>query len=302
MTKQFEVYDNRFLALLRPDLRLEHLCWGSRWTEGPVYFAEDDALLFSDIPGNRIMRWSPRDGLSTFRQPSNFTNGHTRDLQGRLVSCEHGGRRVSRTEADGTVTVLADTYQGNRFNSPNDVVVKSDGTIWFTDPPYGITQPDEGYFGLSEIGGNYVYRLDPASGEVTCVVDDMEKPNGLAFSLDERILYVADSAVSHDPFGNHHVRAYDVVDGQRLANGRVFCVITPGLPDGFRLDTNGYLYISSWDSIQVYSGAGELLGKIMVPEKIANCTFGGANKDRLFIAASTSIYAITLNTRGVQNP
>lgn len=302
MTKQFEVYDNCFLALLRPDSRLEHLCWGSRWTEGPVYFAEDDALLFSDIPGNRIMRWSPRDGLSTFRQPSNFTNGHTRDLQGRLVSCEHGGRRVTRTEADGTITVLADNYQGKRFNSPNDVVVKSDGTIWFTDPPYGIMQPDEGYFGLSEVGGNYVYRLDPISGEVTLVADDLDKPNGLAFSPDERILYIADSAFSHDPFGNHHVRAYDVIEGQRLVNGRLFAVVSPGVPDGFRLDTNGYLYISSWDSIQVYSAAGELLGKIMVPEKIANCTFGGPNRDRLFIAASKSIYAITLNTRGIQKP
>lgn len=302
MTKKFEVYDNRFLALLRPDSRLEHLCWGMIWAEGPVYFAEEDCLLWSDIPNNRIMRWSAKDGMTVYRQPANFTNGHYRDLQGRLISCEHGGRRVTRTEADGTITVLVDNYQGKRFNSPNDVVVKSDGTIWFTDPPYGILQPNEGYPGLCEVGGNFVYRFDPETQEVTLVADDMEKPNGLAFSPDESILYVADSAKSHDPFGNHDIHAYDVIDGKRLANHRIFAVIEPGIPDGLRLDINGYLYISSHDSIQVYSPAGELLGKIMVPEIIANCTFGGPNKDRLFIAATKSIYAITLNTTGIQKP
>jgi gluconolactonase len=302
MTKRFEVYDNRFFALLRPDSKLEQIFWGSKWAEGPVYFVEDDSLLFSDIPGNRILRWSPKDGYSVFRQPANFTNGHTRDLQGRLVSCEHGGRRVSRTEADGSVTVLVDNYRGKRFNSPNDVVVKSDGTIWFTDPPYGIMQPAEGYHGLSEVGGNFVYRFDPETKDVTIVADDLEKPNGLAFSLDERIMYIADSAGSHDQFAKHEVRAYDVIDGSRLVNSRVFATISPGVPDGFRLDVNGYLYISSHDSIQVYSAGGDLLGKIMVPEIIANCTFGGPDKNRLFIAASTSVYAITLNTQGVQKP
>ncbi|MFN8420481.1 MAG: SMP-30/gluconolactonase/LRE family protein [Anaerolineae bacterium] len=302
MTKKFEVYDNRFLALLRPDSTLEHIYWGAIWAEGPVYFSEGDYLLWSDIPNNRILRWSAKDGLSTFREPSNFTNGHTRDLQGRLISCEHGGRRVTRTEADGRITVLVDNYKGKKLNSPNDVVVKSDGTIWFTDPPYGIMQPREGYHGLCEVGGNFVYRFDPESKDISIVVNDMEKPNGLAFSPDESLLYVADSASSHDQFANHHVRAYDVIDGKTTANGRVFAVINPGLPDGFRLDVNGYLYISSKDSIQVYSPAGELLGKILVPEPIANCTFGGSNKDRLFIAATSSIYAITLNTRGIQKP
>lgn len=302
MTKKFEVYDNRFLALLRPDSRLEHIAWGMIWAEGAVYFSEDDSLLWSDIPNNRMLRWTASEGMTVFRHPANFTNGHYRDLEGRLVSCEHGGRRVTRTESDGTITVLIDHYQGKKLNSPNDLVVKSDGTIWFTDPPYGILQPDEGYPGLSEVGGNFVYRFDPVSGEITRVVDDMEKPNGLAFSPDERVLYVADSAGSHDPFGNHNVRAYDLVDGVALANGRVFAEINPGIPDGLRLDHNGYLYISSADSIQVYSPAGELLGKIMVPEKIANCTFGGRDKNRLFIAASKSIYAITLNTTGIQKP
>ena len=302
MTKRFEVYDNRFLEILRPDSRLEPICWGMIWAEGPVYFAEDDSLLWSDIPNNRMLRWSPKDGMTVYRQPANFTNGHYRDLQGRLISCEHGGRRVSRTEPDGTVITLVDNYQGKKLNSPNDLVVKSDGKIWFTDPPYGIMLPDEGYHGICEVGGNFVYRFDPENGDLTLVADDLEKPNGLAFSPDEGTFYVADSAGSHDPFGNHHVRAYDVVDGKRLSNSRIFATINPGIPDGFRVDRNGYLYISSWDSIQVYSAGGELLGKIMVPEKIANCTFGGANKDRLFIAASTSIYAIYLNTMGIQKP
>jgi gluconolactonase len=302
MTKQFEVYDNRFLSILRSDSHLEQICWGMIWAEGPVYFTEDDSLLWSDIPNNRMMRWSANDGMSIYRQPSNFTNGHYRDLQGRLVSCEHGGRRVTRTEPDGTITVLVDNYQGKKLNSPNDLVVKSDGTIWFTDPPYGILSTKEGYLGLCEVGGNFVYRLDPESGELTIVATDNEKPNGLAFSPDESILYVSDSAVSNDPFGNHHLRAYDVVEGKRLTNSRIFAVINPGIPDGFRVDQNGYLYISSLDSIQVYSPGGELLGKIMVPEKVANCTFGGPNKDRLFIAASSSIYAIYLNTTGIQKP
>jgi gluconolactonase len=302
MTKKFEVYDNRFLDILRPDSTLQHIYWGGRWTEGPVYIAEGDYLLWSDIPNDRILRWSEADGLSTFRQPANFTNGHYRDLQGRLLSCEHGGRRVTRTEPDGTITVLVDRFEGKRFNSPNDLVVKSDGTIWFTDPPYGIMGTVEGYHGLSEQGGNYVYRFDPATKEVTRVVTDMEKPNGLAFSPDESILYVADSAGSNDPFGNRNVRAYDVVEGKRLANSRIFAEINPGIPDGLRLDHNGYLYITSGDSIQVYSPGAELLGKIMVPEKNANCTFGGPNKDRLFITANTSVYAIYLNTKGIQTP
>ena len=197
---------------------------------------------------------------------------------------------------------LVDHYQGARLNSPNDLVVKSDGTIWFTDPPYGIILPEEGYLAESELPGNFVYRFDPGTGELSIVVDDMDKPNGLAFSPDETILYVADSARSHNPNGNHHVRAYDVVNGQSAVHGRVFAIIEPGLPDGFRLDMHGYLYISSADSIQVYDPNGQLLGKIMVPEVSANCTFGGPQKNRLFIAATSSIYSIVLNTRGIQSP
>ena len=302
MGKLFEVYDNRFLALLNPDSHLEQLCTGARWAEGPIYFAEGDYLIWSDIKNNRMLRWSDKDGMSTFRSPANYTNGNYRDLQGRLITCSHGARAVQRTEADGTIVTLVDHYQAARLNSPNDLVVKSDGTIWFTDPPYGIIQPEEGYFADSELPGNFIYRFDPQTNELTIVVNDMDKPNGLAFSPDETILYVADSGLSHDPNGPHHIRAYTVVDDKSLTNGRVFAVIDPGVPDGFRLDIHGNLFTSSADSIQVYDPNGTLLGKIMLPEVAANCTFGGPNKNRLFIAATTSIYSITLNTQGIQKP
>jgi gluconolactonase len=302
MEKLFEVYDNRFLALINPDSRLKQLCSGARWAEGPIYFAEGDYLIWSDIKNNRMLRWSDKDGMSVYRAPANYTNGNYRDPQGRMVTCSHGARAIQRTEPDGTVVTLVDHYQGARLNSPNDLVVKSDGTIWFTDPPYGIIQPEEGYFAESELPGNFVYRFDPQTCELSIVVDDMDKPNGLAFSPDESILYVADSGRSHNPNGNHHIRAYDVVNGKSTTNGRIFAIIDAGVPDGFRLDVHGYLFTSSADSIQVYDPSGQLMGKIMVPEVSANCTFGGPQKNRLFIAATSSIYAITLNTTGIQRP
>jgi gluconolactonase len=302
----FEVYDERFRALLRPDSKLEKLCTGTVWAEGPVYFAEDDCLLWSDIPNNRMLRWSEQDGMTIYREPANFTNGHYRDLQGRLLSCEHGGRRVTRTEADGRVVVLVDNYQGKKLNSPNDLVVKSDGTIWFTDPPYGILSNVEGYQAESEIGANYVYRLDPETGDLAIVADDFDKPNGLAFSPDERVLYISDTGGSHTEGGPHHIRAFDVVQDATsspfLTNGRLFADISPGLSDGFRIDMNGNLFTSAADGIQVFSADSELLGRILVSEVVANCTFGGPDKDRLFIVATTSLYSIRLNTRGGQRP
>jgi gluconolactonase len=299
----FEVFDERFNALLLPDSKLEKLHTGTIWAEGPCYFAEGDYLIWSDIPNNRILRWSEAEGVSTFRQPSHYTNGHTRDLQGRLLSCEHGNRRVSRTEADGTVVTVVDNYQGKRLNSPNDIVVKSDGTIWFTDPPYGILPgTKEGYDGEIEVGGCYVYRFDPTTDELTIVANDFDKPNGIAFSPDEQRLYVSDTGGSHTPEGPHHIRVFTVVEGKQLTGGRVFAEIEPGLSDGFRFDVNSFLYTSSRDSIQVYAEDGTRLGKILVPEPIANCTFGGKDKNRLFITASTSLYAIYLNTHGVQTP
>ncbi|TQV74369.1 SMP-30/gluconolactonase/LRE family protein [Denitrobaculum tricleocarpae] len=300
--ENIEILDPRMKDLLLPDSRLERHCTGAVWSEGPVYFSEGDYILWSDIPNNRMLRWSQVEGMSVYREPSNFTNGHTRDREGRLVSCEHGGRRISRTEPDGSVVCVVDNYQGKKLNSPNDVVVKSDGTIWFTDPPYGIMSNEEGYQAESEIGANYVYRFDPAKEDLSVVADDFDKPNGLAFSPDESLLYISDTGASHDPEGAHHIRVFDVINGKSLANGRVFAVVDPGLADGFRLDTHGNLYTSSEDSIQVYTAAGDRIGKILVPEKIANCTFGGPEKNRLFIVASSSLYSITLNTRGVQQP
>ena len=299
---RIESLDPRFDRYRLGSAALERIFTGGRWTEGPVWFGDGRYLLWSDIPNNRMLRWSAGEGMSVFRQPANFTNGHYRDLQGRLVSCEHGGRRISRTEPDGTVVTLVDNYQGKRLNSPNDLVVKSDGTIWFSDPPYGILSNREGYQAESELGANYVFRYDPQTDALTIVVDDVVEPNGLAFSPDESLLYVADTSAAFDPHGNHHIRVYEVVDGKTATNGRLFVEVNPGLADGFRVDQHGHIFTSSADSIQVYHPDSQLLGKILVPEKVSNCTFGGPDKNRLFITASTSLYAITLNTQGAQKP
>ena len=299
----FEIYDDRFAAMLPPDANLTRHFTGMEWAEGPVYFIEGDFLLWSDIPNDRMMRYSDADGVSVFRQPAGYTNGHYRDRQGRLVSCEHGNRRVSRTEPDGTITTLADNYEGNRLNSPNDLVVKSDGSIWFTDPPYGILSDREGHKADSELDGCFVFRLDPESGALEIVADDFDRPNGLCFSPDERILYIADTGAPG------HIRAFDVredpgVSGTaRLTNSRVFAVVAPGKSDGFRADTDGNIFTSAWDGVQVYSPQSELLGKILVPEqRTANCCFGGPDKNRLYITADKSLYSITLNATGAQTP
>ena len=299
--------DPRLRGIFIPDEALVRLCTGARWSEGPVWFEAQKRLVWSDIPNNRMLSWAERDGMTVFRAPSNFSNGNTLDREGRMVTCEHGRRCISRTEVDGGVHVLVNRFEGKRLNSPNDVVVKSDGTIWLTDPSYGIMSDAEGYKAESEFGGPnesgcYVFRFDPATDDIAIVERSFSKPNGLAFSLEETLLYVSDTSASHDPLGNHHVRVFDVVDGKYLANGRVFAVIEPGLPDGFRLDERGWLFVSSEDSIQVFHPDGTLLGKILVPEKIANCAFGGAGRDELFITASTSLHRIRLNTRGALRP
>jgi gluconolactonase len=295
-------FDKRFSTLLKPDASLVRLATGAIWSEGPVYFHEDDSVIWSDIPNNRLLRWSAQDGMTVWRQPSNFENGHYRDFEGRLLSCEHGGRCLSRTEPDGRKVILVDGYQGKRLNSPNDLVVKSDGTIWFTDPPYGILSDDEGYKAESELGACYVFRFEPETGDLTIVTDEMIYPNGLAFSPDETVLYVADTSSALDPKDSRHFMAFDVVDGRRLQNGRGFAVIEPGLADGFRVDVHGNIFTSSADSVQVYASDGVRLGKILVPEKVGNLTFGGPARDRLYIAASSSLYALDLNTQGVQRP
>jgi gluconolactonase len=302
MPAEFEVIDARFRMLVQPNAWVQKLHGGMLWAEGPVYFADGNYLLWSDIPNNRIMQYVEGLGVRIWREDSNNSNGNTRDRSGRLVTCEHGARRVTRTESDGSITVLASHYQGKRLNSPNDVVVKSDGTIWFTDPPYGIISDYEGHKAESELGACYVFRLDPHSGELSIVTDELDKPNGIAFSPDEKTLYVSDTALSHDPSGAHHIRAYDVQDGKCLSNGRLFADVSPGIADGFRLDTDGNVWTSAGDGVHCYSSRGELLGKVHVPEGVANVTFGGPKRNRLFVTATTSLYAVYTAQVGMQQP
>jgi gluconolactonase len=308
-----EVLDPRFAPVAQGASALEQLCTGATWSEGPVWMQEDGSVLWSDIPNNRMLRWSEADGMAVWRDQVEFTNGHTREADGSLLHCSHGLRAIVRTRFDADLSnprdeIVLDRYQGKRLNSPNDVVVKSDGTIWFTDPPYGIASDREGHQSESELGDCYLFRFDPATGELCVVSDFVEEPNGLAFSPDEAVLYVSDTsaALRSDGGGNHHIVAFDVVDDvlgrQSLTNPRVFAVIEPGLPDGFRIDTHGFIYTSSEDSVQIYHPDGTRIGRIAVPEKIGNLTFGGAARDQLFIAASTSLYRIRLNTAGVQRP
>jgi gluconolactonase len=296
----FEILDDRFGTLVKTSARVEKLYEGCRWAEGPAYFAAGRYLVWSDIPNDRMLRWDETTGaVGVFRQPAGYTNGNTVDRQGRLVSCEHGGRRVSRTEVDGTVTVVADTYQGKRFNSPNDVVEKSDGAIWFTDPAYGIDSDYEGHRGESEIGGCHVYRVDSETGDAEIVADDFVRPNGLAFSVDERQLFVSDTGASHAPDGPRHIRVFDVSDdGTSLSGGRVFATCSAGFFDGFRLDDAGHIWASAADGVHCYHPDGTLLGKVRVPETVANVVFGGPKRNRLFICGTTSLYSVLLPVTG----
>lgn len=294
----YEIIDDRFRALIVGSAALDVIDRGSRWAEGPVWFKDGNYLLWSDIPNHRIMRYIPDAGVSVYRPDSNYSNGNTRDRQGRLVTCEHGGRRVTRTEIDGSITVIADSFEGKRLNSPNDVVVHSNGSIWFSDPTYGILSDYEGHKATPEQDSHNVYRVDPATGAVEAVVRDFIQPNGLAFSPDESLLYVADSGGSREEDAPRHIRVFDVIDGRRLANGRVFCTIADGVPDGFRLDVEGNLWTSAADGVHCFAPDGTLLGKILVPERVANLTFGGPKGNRMFIAATSSIYAIYVTTNG----
>ncbi len=295
----FEVLDRRFAACFVGHARVERLWTGGRWLEGPAWFAPGRFLVWSDIPNNRMMRFDETSGsVSVFRQPSNNSNGNTVDNQGRLVTCEHLTRRVTRTDFDGTVQVIADRFQGKRFNSPNDVVVKSDGSIWFTDPSYGIMHDYEGEYGEEEIGGCHVYRVDPQSGDVVKVAGDFEKPNGLAFSPDERLLYVADTGASHLENGPRHIRRFSVSEEGTLSGGEVFATCTSGLFDGFRIDRTGRIWASAQDGVHCYDPDGTLIGKIRIPEIVSNLTFGGARRNRLFITATSSLYAVYLTANG----
>ncbi len=305
MTSPYQIDDPAFSQLIVGSAALDRLFTGCRWAEGPVWFDDMQCLLFSDIPNQRILRWTADaaggGAVSTFRQPSQFANGNSRDRQGRLITCEHGTRRVVRTEADGSMTVLADQFRGKRLNSPNDVVVRSDGSIWFTDPSYGILSDYEGYQSAPEQPVRGVYRIDGTTGDIDCVADDFSQPNGLAFSPDESTLYIADSAASHDPAKPRHIRAFRV-DGAGLTQGRVFALIDAGIPDGIRVDMAGNLWSSAADGVHCFAPDGRRLGKILVPEPVANLTFGGPRRNRLLITATSSLYAIYLTTTGAQRP
>jgi gluconolactonase len=296
-----EILDPSFLKYRIFNAAVERLFTGTRWGEGPVWFGDGRYLLWSDIPNDRILKWEEETGVvSVFRKPSHFANGNTRDRQGRLVTCEHGARRVTRTEYDGSITVLMDSHQGKKLNSPNDVVVKSDGSIWFTDPPFGILSNYEGQRAEPESPLN-VYRIDGATGAATAVATDIRGPNGLAFSPDEKKLYLVESRA----VPNRLILVYDVVDGRTLANGKVFIDAGPGTPDGLRIDIDGNLWCG-WgmgsdelDGVAIYNPAGQLIGRIKLPERCANVCFGGAKRNRLFMAAGQSLYSLYVNAEGI---
>ncbi len=293
------VLDDRFLKYRLNAAAVERLATGFRWVEGPVWFGDGRYLLFSDIPNNRIMRWEEETGaVSVFRRPSDFANGNTRDRQGRLVTCEHGTRRVTRTEYDGTITLLADRYDDKRLNSPNDIVVRSDHSVWFTDPPFGIAGHYEGTRAAPELPHG-VYRIDGKSGEVTLVAEGIKGPNGLCFSPDESKLYIVECRVTP-----RVIRVYDVVDsGARLANGRTHLSCGPGLADGMRCDTDGNLWIGfgggeGIDGVAVYAPDGTMIGQILTPERVSNVCFGGAKRNRLFMTGSQSLYSLYTDAQG----
>jgi gluconolactonase len=296
------ILDQSFAKLRLNLAAVERLADGCRWCEGPVWFGDGRYLLWSDIPNNRMLKWEEETGaVSVFRRPSGFANGNTRDRQGRLVTCEHGGRRVSRTEYDGTISVVAERFDGKRLNSPNDVVVKSDGSIWFTDPPFGLLGYYEGYRAEQELPMN-VYRVDGATGETSVVESEVNRPNGLCFSPDESILYLVESGTTP-----RNVYAYDVVDGgTRLTNRRKLIDVGAGTPDGMRCDVDGNLWMgwgmgsAELDGVAIFNPEGRLIGRIDLPERCANLCFGGTYRNRLFMAASHSVYALYVNTQGAR--
>jgi gluconolactonase len=296
------VRDARFERLVPADAELVRLADGALWAEGPAYLPDDDAVVWSDVRGNVVRRWSAVDGATDLYRPSDFANGHTLDHDGSILACEHGPRRVARYERDGSRTTVVDRYRGARLNSPNDIVVASDGAIWFTDPPYGILDDTEGYRADSELGGCFVFRFDRTTGVLEIASFDLVHPNGLAFSPDESTLYVSDTSAARIEGGNHHIVALDVVDGRRLASPRVFAVIEPGLSDGLRVDVEGNVWTSAGDGIHVLDAAAVELGRILLPQAASNCTFGGADGWRLFITATSTLWAINVGIRGAVTP
>jgi gluconolactonase len=297
------VFDDRFERLVPADSPAERLAGGAIWAEGPVYVPDDDSVIWSDVRSDRVHRWTEGGGDRTLYAPGDFANGHTLDHDGLVLACEHGLRRVARYEADGSRTLVVDHYQGHRLNSPNDLVVASDGAVWFTDPPYGILDDSEGHRADSELTGCFVFRFDRTTGELDVVSDAMEHPNGLAFSPDESVLYVSDTSAARIPGGNHHILTFDVVDGgRRLADPRTFVVMEPGLADGLRVDVEGNIWTSAGDGIHVLDAAGVELGRILLPEAASNCVFGGRDGQRLFVTATSTLWSIEVGVRGVATP
>ncbi|WP_434778053.1 SMP-30/gluconolactonase/LRE family protein [Neisseria sp. Ec49-e6-T10] len=300
---QIKSLDSSFDQYKLAAAKIEQIVSGQRWAEGPVWFGDFRFLLWSDIPNNAIMKWDEVTGqTSVFRQPSNFANGHARDKQGRLISCEHDTRQVTRTEHDGRITVLADRYQDKPFNSPNDIIVKSDGSIWFSDPPFGISGFYEGHFAKPELPQN-VYRLDPEKKELTIVAENIKGPNGLCFSPDEKILYLVEGRAKP----NRLILAYDVMEGTKLANRRVHVDCGSGTADGIACDVDGNLWCG-WgmgtpelDGVRIFNNKGKAIGMIHLPERCANVCFGGQSRNRLFMASSTSIYSLYVNVQGATN-
>jgi gluconolactonase len=294
----FEILDERFAAMVLPNAPLEKLADGFLWLEGPVWFGDQDCLIFSDIPNDRVMRWC-ESGVSVLRAPAGFANGHARDRQGRLIECAHQARCVRRIEWDGRVTTLAAEYEGKRLNAPNDVVVKSDGSIWFSDPPYGINTDYEGGKRASELPPN-LYRLD-ADGTLEIAACDFDGPNGLCFSPDESRLYAVESGRQFDAAPKREIRVFDVLaDGKTLGEGRLFHKVAPGMADGIRCDEHGNLWSGAGDGVHCIAPDGKFLGKILVPSTVSNIAFGGRYLSRLFICAGSALYAIYTNTRGAK--
>jgi gluconolactonase len=293
----FESLDERFRGLDGDDV-VERVHSGSRKSEGPAYFPAGRYLVLSDFPSSRLLRWDETTGVvGVLREDSGYANGNTVDRQGRLVTCEQGNRRVTRTEHDGSITVLADSYQGKRLNSPNDVVVRADGTIWFTDPSYGIDSDYEGNAGENELGGCFVFRLEPSAGDLRVVADDFVRPNGLAFSLDESRLFIADTR--QEP---SHIRVFDVTESGTLTGGDVFCTCTHGRFDGFRLDSAGRIWAAAWDGVHCFAPDGDLIGKLLLPESVSNLTFGGPKRNHLFVTAGRSVYTLRVTFSGARYP
>lgn len=298
VTAEFQLLDERF-RYLDGDFVFERLHGGARKTEGPAYFAAGRYLVWSDIPNDRLLRWDEATGaVGVFRQPSGYANGNTVDRQGRLITCEQGNRRVTRTEHDGTVTVLADRYDGKRLNSPNDVVVRADGTIWFTDPIYGIYSDYEGNKAEPEFGGScYVFRLDPATADLRVVADDFCRPNGLAFSPDEQQLFIADTR--QEP---SHIRVFDVTADGALTGGKIFAECDNGRFDGLRVDDTGRVWAAAWDGVHCFDSDGTLIGKLLLPEPVANLTFAGPKRNHLYITAGRSVYTLRVTFNGARYP